>query len=50
MLQGLLTSHCEFPLPRLCFFQLSPEDLPQELPAVNYVIAAEVAQACVTSQ
>ena len=50
MLQGLLTSHCEFPLSRLCLFQLSPEDLPQELPAVNYIIAAKVAQACMPSQ
>ena len=50
MLQGLFTSHCEFPFPRLSFFQLSPEDLPEELPAVHYVIAAEVAQAYMSSR
>ena len=47
MLQGLLTCHSQFTLPRLCFFQLSPEHLSQEVPAVCYVIAAEVAQACI---
>lgn len=50
MLQGLLTSHCEFPLSRLCFFQLSPEHLPEEFSAVHYVIAAEVAQAYMSSR